>query len=57
MTILLLGQGCRHIVYPKELKTTVRIMLMIMKVTTGNVKEKFSGFYKISPYSSPKVDL
>jgi len=54
MTILLLGQGYRHIVYPKELKTTVRIMLMIMQVTTGNVKEKFSGFYKISSGSPQK---
>jgi hypothetical protein len=54
MTILLLGQGCRHIVYPKELKTTVRIMLMIMQVTTGNVKEKFFGFYKISAGSPQK---
>jgi hypothetical protein len=59
MTILLLGQGCRPIVYWKELKTTVRIMLMIMimQVTTGNVKEKFFGFYKISSGSSLKIDL
>ena len=57
MTILLLGQGCRPIVYWKELKTTVRIVLMIMQVTTGNVKEKFFGFYKISSGSSLKIDL
>ena len=57
MTILVFGQGCRPIVYWKELKTTVRIMLMIMQVTTGNVKEKFFGFYKISSGSSLKIDL
>ena len=40
--MLLLDQNCRFIVYWKELKITVRIILMIMQVTTGNVKEKLS---------------
>ena len=57
MTILLLGQDCRFIVYRNELKAMVRVMLMIMQVTTGNVKEKFFGFYKISSGSSLKIDL
>ena len=57
MTILPLGQGCRHIVYRNKLKAIVRVILMIMQVTTGNVKEKLSGFYKISPGSSSELDL
>ena len=57
MTILLLGQDCRFIVYRNELKAMVRVILMIMQVTTGNVKEKLFGFYKISPGSSPELDL
>ena len=57
MTILLLGQDCRFSVYRNELKAMVRVMLMIMQVTTGNVKEKFFGFYKISSGSSLKIDL
>ena len=57
MTILLLGQGCRSIVYWKELKKTVRVILMIMQVTTGIVKEEFFGFYKIFSGGSPKIDL
>jgi len=40
MAMLLLDQNCRFIVYWKELKIIVRIILMIMQVTTGNVKEK-----------------
>jgi hypothetical protein len=35
----------------------VRIILMIMQVTTGNVKEKLSDFYKISPGSTSKASL
>jgi hypothetical protein len=42
MTMLLLDQNCRFIVYWKELKIIVRIILMIMQVTTGNAKEKLS---------------
>ena len=57
MTILLLGQDCRFIVYRNELKAKVRVILMIMQVTTGNIKEKFSGFYKIFPGSPPEIDL
>ena len=57
MTILLLGQDCRFIVYRNELKAMVRVILMIMQVTTGNIKEKFSGFYKIFPGSPPEIDL
>jgi hypothetical protein len=40
MTMLLLDQNFRFIAYWKELKIIVRIILMIMQVTTGNVKEK-----------------
>ena len=57
MTILPLGQGCRHIVYRNKFKAMVRVILMTMQVTTGNVKEKFFGFYKISSGSSLKIDL
>ena len=57
MTLLLLDQNCRFIVYRKELKIMVRIILMIVQVTTGNVKEKLSDFYKISPGGSPAANL
>ena len=55
--MLLLEQNCRFIVYRRELKIMVRIILMIMQVTTGNVKEKLSDFYKISPGSTSKANL
>ena len=57
MTMLLLDQNFRFIAYWKELKIIVRIILMIMQVTTGNVKEKLSDFYKISPGSTSKANL
>ena len=48
MPILLLDQNCGFIVYRNELKIMARIILMIMKVTRRNVKEKLFEFYKIS---------
>jgi hypothetical protein len=55
--MLLLEQNRRFIVYRRELKIMVRIILMIMQVATGNVKEKLFGPCKISSGSSPTVNL
>ena len=55
--MLLLNQNCRFILYRKELKIMVRIILMLMQVTPGNLKEKSSGFYKISPGNFLQVNL